>query len=83
MTAIGMTDSAAAIEHFWFMVEHGWDIEPRAYFEKEATAMGFRSAVEMAVHHMWKRHAKVWPNAELAARNRTAGSSETPTEPQP
>lgn len=55
------------VEHFWTAVARGWDIEPRAYFEKEAVAMGFKSPVEMAVHHMWKRHSKEWPNAELAA----------------
>ncbi len=53
------------IDSFWTAVEHGWDIEPRAYFEEKAMAMGFKSPLEMAVHHMWKRHAKVWPNAEL------------------
>lgn len=43
------------MEHFWTAVKRGWDIEPREYFEREAVPMGFRSPVEMAVHHMWKR----------------------------
>jgi hypothetical protein len=61
------TTEANEIDHFWTAIERGWDIEPRAYFEQEAVAMGFKSPVEMAVHWMWKRHAKVWPNDELKA----------------
>lgn len=56
----------AQVEHFWTAVAHGWDIESRDYFERQAVAMGFKSPVEMAVHWMWKRHAKEWPSPELA-----------------
>jgi hypothetical protein len=61
-------NSTDPIEHFWTAVLRGWDIEPRAYFEKEAVPMGFKSPIEMAVHWMWKRHAKDWPNEELATQ---------------
>lgn len=44
---------------FWQMVECGWEIEPRDYFEKEAPAMGYGSPMAMAAHHMWKRDPKV------------------------
>jgi hypothetical protein len=71
--------SAPDIDHFWTAVERGWDIEPRAYFEKEAVAMGFASPVEMAVHWMWKRHAKVWPNDEL--KSKAAAVVDTDTRP--
>jgi hypothetical protein len=70
---------ANEIEHFWTAVERGWDIEPRAYFEKEAVPMGFASAVEMAVHWMWKRHAKVWPNEELKRGAEAAAVAPVPS----
>lgn len=46
------------IDAFWQMVEFGWEIEPRAYFEREAARMGYGSALAMAAHHMWKRRTK-------------------------
>lgn len=47
------------IEKFWYALWHSWDIEPREYFEREAPRNGFGSPLAMAVHHMWKREAKV------------------------
>lgn len=47
------------IDQFWQYVEHGWDIEPRAYFEKEARTNGFGSPLAQAAHHVWKRDPKV------------------------
>lgn len=48
----------AEIDAAWFAIEHGWDIEPRAHFEKEAPKNGFEFALAQAVHHMWKREVK-------------------------
>lgn len=56
----------AAIDGFWQFVEHGYDIEPRAFFEKEAPINGFGSPLAQAAHHMWKRNPKV---QELEAEN--------------
>ena len=53
------------IDKFWQIVENGYDIEPRAYFEKEARTNGFDSPLAQAAHHMWKREPKV---AELQDR---------------
>lgn len=46
------------IADFWREVERSYDIEPRAFFEREARPMGYSSAVAMAMHHMWKRDVK-------------------------
>lgn len=48
------------IDAFWFMVQHGWDIEPREYFETEiAKGVGFEdSPLAMCAHYMWKREVK-------------------------
>ncbi len=46
------------IADFWREVERSYEIEPRAFFEREAKPMGYSSAVAMAVHHMWKRDVK-------------------------
>lgn len=51
------------IDLAWFDIEHGYDIEPRSYFEREAPKNGFKSALAQAVHHMWKRDPKVAPLA--------------------
>lgn len=68
------------IEHFWTALSRGWDIEPREYFEREAVKMGFKSPIEMAVHWMWKRHAKDWPNEELKAKLEAPALAHTPTD---
>lgn len=47
------------IEATWTAIENGFDIEPRAYFEKEAPTNGFRFALVQAMHYLWKRDAKV------------------------
>jgi hypothetical protein len=49
------------IDSFWFMVENGWDIEDREYFEREAPKSGDWSPEGMAVHYMWKRDRKPTP----------------------
>lgn len=49
------------IAKFWSHVEHGWDIEPREFFEREAKKQGFGSALAMAAHHMWKRELLLNP----------------------
>lgn len=46
------------IDLFWQMVEGGWDIESRAYFERESRTNGFDSPLAQAAHHMWKRRLK-------------------------
>ncbi len=43
----------------WQHIERAWDIEPRAYFEKEAPSNGFKWPLVQAIHHIWKRDAKV------------------------
>ena len=48
----------AEIDAAWFMIEHGWDIEPREYFEREAPKNGFGYGLAQAVHHMGKRMLK-------------------------
>lgn len=45
----------AEIDAAWFSILHGWDIEDREYFEREAPGNGFKYALAQAVHHMWKR----------------------------
>lgn len=47
------------IDLAWEYIEHGWDIEPRAYFEKHAPTNGFGSALAQAAHHVWKRNPRV------------------------
>lgn len=47
------------IDKFWHYVENAYDIEPRAYFEKEAPTNGFGSPLAQASHHIWKRDPKV------------------------
>jgi hypothetical protein len=47
------------IDATWAAIENGFNIEPRAYFEQEAPRNGFRFALVQAVHHLWKRDAKV------------------------
>lgn len=47
------------IDATWFYIERGYDIEPRAYFEKEAPTNGFKFALAQAIHHVWKRDPKV------------------------
>ena len=63
---------AAQINAFWQMVESGWEIEPRAYFEAEAPKMGYGSPLAMAAHHMWKRELKDSPIAAQIAALRQA-----------
>lgn len=48
----------AEIDAAWFGIKNGWDIENRAYFERESKTNGFGSALAQAVHHMWKRRVK-------------------------
>lgn len=47
------------IDAAWLAIHHGWDIEPRSYFEREAPLNGFESPLAQAVHHMWKRKIKI------------------------
>jgi hypothetical protein len=71
------SDDLTEVDHFWTALANGWDIEPRAYFEEAAKTNGFKSPVEMAVHYMWKRHAKDWPNAKLKTRQQVLMQFET------
>jgi len=47
------------ISAFWQYVENAYDVEPRAFFEKEAPVNGFGSPLAQAAHHIWKRDPKV------------------------
>ena len=49
----------AEIDAAWEYLRNGYDIEPREYFEKEAPRNGFKYALAMAMHHIWKRELKV------------------------
>lgn len=60
----------AEIDAAWQMIEHGWDIEDRAYFERESKTNGFKYALAQAVHHMWKRRIiedkeMPWPEVQV------------------
>lgn len=46
------------IDSAWHGIEYGWEIEERAWFEKEAPRTGDWSPLAMAVHYMWKRDLK-------------------------
>lgn len=46
----------------WQMIEMGWSMETRAYFEQEAPKMGFKHPLSMAVHHMHKRCVRENPD---------------------
>ncbi len=59
------------VADFWREVERSYDIEPRAFFEKEAKLMGYSSAVAMAMHHMWKRDVKDRDGQTIKARAST------------
>lgn len=67
--------SAVQVEDFWREVERSYDIEPRAFFEKEAGPTGYSSAVAMAVHHMWKRDVKDRGGKTIKARASTDGQT--------
>lgn len=58
-------------EEFWREVALGHDIEPREFFETEAPQQGWSSPIAMALHHIWKRDAKV--ESLIADRDRLAG----------
>lgn len=47
------------IEAAWGYIERGYDIEERAYFEREAPRNGFDHPLVQALHHIWKRDPKV------------------------
>ena len=49
----------ADVEEFWREVALGYDIEPRQFFEDNAVKDGWSSPIAMALHHIWKRDAKV------------------------
>lgn len=51
----------AEIDAVWRDIANGYDIEPRAYFEREAPKNGFRYPLAQAFHHIWKREPKVQP----------------------
>ena len=60
-------DAVESVEEFWREVAQGYDIEPREFFEAEATKQGWSSPVAMAMHHIWKRDPKVAAkDAEIA-----------------
>lgn len=46
-------------EAAWDFIANGWDIEDRAYFERDAPQNGFRYPLVQAIHHIWKRDPKV------------------------
>jgi hypothetical protein len=61
-------DAVESLEEFWREVAQGYDIEPREFFEAEATQQGWSSPVAMALHHIWKRDPKVAAkDAEISA----------------
>ena len=47
------------IEAAWRMIEQGFEVEPRSYFEREAPRNVFRFPLVQAVFHLWKRDPKV------------------------
>lgn len=47
------------IDKFWTHLSRSYDIEDRAYFEREAPETGDWSPLQMALHHVWKREPKV------------------------
>lgn len=60
------------IDGAWFGIEHGWDIEPREYFEENAPKSGDWTPLQMAVHYMWKRDRKVEALANQLEKARKA-----------
>jgi hypothetical protein len=47
------------IEAAWRDIKAGYDIEDRAYFEREAPRNGFGYPLVQALHHIWKRNPDV------------------------
>jgi hypothetical protein len=46
------------LDEVWQMIDQGWDIESRAWFEARAVPMGFKHPLSLAIHHLWKRCVK-------------------------
>lgn len=48
-------EAEAKLEAAWNYIEHGWEIEPRSYFEEKYG----KDALYWACHYVWKRNPKV------------------------
>jgi hypothetical protein len=60
--SVGPSPEQEPLDEVWRMIEMGWDIESRAYFEETAPKMGFKHPLSQAVHHMHKRCVRENPD---------------------
>jgi septal ring factor EnvC (AmiA/AmiB activator) len=60
----------AEVDAAWATIRNTFDVEPRSQLEAEAKDNGFKYGLAQAIHHIWKRDAKI--EALTAANARLA-----------